>query len=189
MPWILAVLCGTCFCCSASTKEVYKDEVITVTETVRSLVPFSPHVGIYDTISIHVFEKTYKNVRGWKPYHLEIPQKNSILFVTGRDYDNGQATVYIVNLKTKKALSFPAHDSHIGSNICPKDKETEQGFEKVESVTGDKLVITAGSLDTRFRYFLDLKEAKFEKEEAEFLDASNGTTNRFVYINGKRPKN
>ena len=190
MPFCAAAFFAICICADASTKEIFKDDKVTVTETLHSYIPFSAHVGISDTISITVFGESYKNVRGYIPFYLTIPETDSILFVTGREYDDGQATVHVVNLKTKNEVHFPAYDSHIGSNIR---QTNDWCYEKVESVKDNKVIIDAGRnlngrMESRFRYYLDLKNAKFEKEEAEFWNSSSNTTNHYVYVGGKRPK-
>jgi hypothetical protein len=157
------VACVVGFSAKASTDIIYKDDKVTVTETLHSYIPFSVHVGVSDVISITVFGKRYKDVRGTAPYYLEIPGTNLILFVTGPDHNgSGKAVVHLVNTGTKAEVHFPAYDSHIGSNICLPEKQAE--FEKVESVTTNELVISAGFLDRRYHYYLDLKKPAFEKE-------------------------
>jgi hypothetical protein len=132
---------------------------------------------------LSAFGKTYSEVRGYIPFYIPIPEKKSILFVTGRDFDNGQATVHVINLETKKEIQFPAYDSQIGSNIRTNNTGTS---EVVESIDGNRIVIHAEGFRSTFRYYIDLSEPKFEKEEAEFRNSTLGTKNHYVYINGKR---
>src|ERR1051325_6532259 len=87
----LAVGLGTtlllCSCLATSKKVVYEDERVVVTERLSFyVIPPNVHAGS-DTISMRLFGKTYKEIRGTPPYYLEIPGTESILFVTGRDYD------------------------------------------------------------------------------------------------------
>jgi hypothetical protein len=185
MPFCAAAIFAFCICAKASTNVIYSDDKVTVTETLHSYIPFSAHVGISDTISIAVFDKTYENVRGYIPFYLTIPENNSILFVTGRDYDNGQAEIHLVNLNTKKEIHFQAYNSHLGSNIR---QTNDWCYERIESLKDDKVIISAGRTNCQFRYYLDLKNSKFEKEEAEFWNSFSDTTNRYVYVGGKRPK-
>src|SRR2546427_11930603 len=103
--------------------------------------------------------KTYKEVRGQAPFYLDVPGKDAILFVTGRTYDNGQATVHVLNYKTAKVSSFSAYDSSIGKGI------SSNGTERIESINGEKVVIPARFLDRQYRYYLDLGKPEFEKEE------------------------
>ena len=128
------------------------------------------------------FEKTYKEVRGQAPFYLEIPGKNAILFVTGRTYDNGQATVHVLNYKTGKEINFPAYDSNIGANI------SSGGAEQIETVNGEKVIISAKFLNRRYRYYLDLEKPEFEKEEGD-EPIHAGETNSHVWVNGKFPRN
>jgi hypothetical protein len=171
-----ALLCS----CTHSTKIAYQDDKVKVShkDTVNLVNVHASH----DEMWLVAFGKTYKEVRGQPPFYLEIPGKDSILFVTGRTYDNGQATVHVLNYKTGKEANFLAYDSHIGANI------SSGGAEKLESVDGQKVVISAKFLDRQYRYYLDLEKPEFEKEEAnEPIHA--GETNFHVWVNGKFPRN
>src|SRR5262245_57236562 len=55
-----------------------------------------------------VYGRHYAEVRGAEPCYLEIPQINSLLFVTG---GNGKAVVHMVNINSHKEINFPAYDS------------------------------------------------------------------------------
>ena len=124
-------------------------------------------------------------------FYLTLPKRNSILFVTGRNSNNnGQAIVHVVDLLTKREIQIPAYDSHIGENIRTNGAVTNGGqCEIVEKIDGDKLVIRAEGLlgGSSFRYYLDLRKPTFEKEEAEVRPPILGTTNHYIYLNGKRP--
>jgi len=168
--------------CVKTTNVAYSDKNISVSfkDTVNLVNVHASH-GYYE---MTVCGAKYSEVRGYNPFYLSIPEKDSILFVTGRDYDNGQATVHIVNLKTKTEIHFPAYDSHIGSNIRTNSPDMSEVVEKID---GSKIIIHAEGLDRSFRYYIDLSKPKFEKEEAEFRNSPLGTTNRYVYIEGKSP--
>ena len=182
----IVALCGLCSCVGPSTKEVYRDAQVNVTERTGWFF-LSPHMAS-STTSIFVFGKKYKDVRGYQPYYLEIPEKDAILFVTGPDHNgDGNAIVHLVNLKTKGEKHCCAFDSHIGSNIY---KQNGQQFEEVESVSGDKLVIRAGFSNARFRYHLDLAKPEFEKEEGMVPNrVHGGQTNLYVWPKGKALRN
>jgi hypothetical protein len=169
-------LCVLLCSCSRSARVAYQDEKVKVLRK-----------GTVNLMNVHAsaFGETCEDVRGQAPFYLEIPGKDSILFVTGRTYDNGQATVHVLNYKTRQEISFPAYDSQIGANIVSAAKANDQRFEKVESIDGDKLVIAAGFLDRRFRYFIDLNVPEFEKEEAIYPQRSLGLTNRYVIPHGR----
>ena len=168
-----------CSCLSTSKNVVYEDERVVVTERVSFyVIPPNVHAGS-DTISMRLFGKRYKEVRGTPPYYLEIPGTESILFVTGRDYDEGQATVHIVDLKTKKRFSFAAHDSHIGSDIG--------AGEFIEGLGDGKFIVSSERFNCRFTNYLDLKTKKLEKEAGVTWDSIIGT-NYYVFPRGKAPK-
>ena len=183
MKTIFAVLSCVALCsCSRSTKTAYEDDKVKVLH--KDTVNYANVHASHDEMWLVTFGKTYKEVRGQAPFYLEIPGKDSILFVTGRTYDNGQATVHVLNYKTGKEINFPANDSSIGQNI------STGGAEKIESVDGDKVVISAKFLDRRYLYHLDLQKSEFVKEEGIEPDpVHTGVTNSHVWINGKFPRN
>lgn len=168
--------------CVKSTKTTYSDQNVTVVfkDTANLLNVHASH-GYFE---LTVFGQQYDEVRGYIPFYIPIPEKKSILFVTGRDYDNGQATVHVINLETKQHIKIPAYDSHIGSNIRTNNTDSSEIVEKID---GDKIVIRAEGFDRSFRYYIDLAAKTFEKEEAEYRNSPIGTTNRYTYINGKSP--
>ena len=173
--------------CVKTTKVVYSDKDVSVTlkDTVN-LINVHASAGFFE---MTVCGAKYSEVRGWIPFYLTIPQKDSILFVTGRDYDNGQATVHVVNLKTKTETHFPAYDSRSGSNIRNTNNVDEFGnvemFENVENLNGDEVVIAAGASNIRYRYYLNLQKSEFEKEER--YPTNYSSTN--IWLNGKNPRN
>ncbi len=166
--------------CIKSTKPVYSDPNVTVVyKDTANLANVHASHGHYE---LTVFGKTYSEVRGYIPFYVPIPEKNSILFVTGRE---ARAVVHVVNLRTKAAVQIPAYHSHIGHNIRTNSTGASEWLEKVD---GNRITIHArGPVDDSYRYFLDLVEKKIEREEAEFRETTSGTTNREIYINGKPP--
>ena len=177
---LVALSCAALCSCARSTKVAYEDDKVKVLH--KDTVNFVNVHASHDEMWLVALGKTYKEVRGQVPFYLEIPGKDSILFVTGRTYDNGQATVHVLNCKTGKEINFPAYDSNIGANI------SSGGAEKIEAVNGEKIIISAKVLDRRYRYYLDLEKPEFEKEEGnEPIHA--GETNSHVWVNGKFPRN
>ena len=166
-----------------TTKNVYTDRNVSV--ELKDTVNFVNVHASHGYLEMTVCGVKYSEVRGWIPFYVPIPERDSILFVTGRDYDNGQATVHVVDLKTKNEIHFPAYDSHIGSNI----RNDKDSYEKVKSLNGNKLIISAGRTNCEFQYFIDLNKPEFEREESAFWGSTDGHTNYYIYPGGKRPSN
>jgi len=177
---LVALSCPILCSCSRSTRIAYQDTKVKVLH--KDTLNFLNVHASHDEMWLVAFGKTYKEVRGQAPFYLEIPGKDSIVFVTGRSYDNGQATVHVLNYKTGKAISFPAYDSNIGNCI------SSSGAERIESVSGDKVIISARFLDRHYRYYIDLTKPEFEKEEGN-VPIHGGETNLHVWLNGKSPGN
>jgi hypothetical protein len=169
--------------CVPETRVRHQDALVKVTE--KSTVNLLNVHASSDTATLTIWGQEFKEVRGRNPCYLPIPNSPLILFVTGRTFDGGQAVVHIANTSTHKTVSFPAYDSHIGSEI---GEPTKDRFERVASVEGDKLIIEAGFLDARYKYFIDVSKPKFERQEADFVDSASGKTTHYVYEEGKLPK-
>jgi hypothetical protein len=134
---------------------------------------------------IRVFGRSYSNPRGSGLCYLEIPEKNALLFVTGQQ---GSAIVHLVDLTTHKERHFPAYDSVIGHEIG-QHEDKASSYERVESVAGDVVVISAAGYHTRSKYFIDWKEPKFIREERDSLVFRSNTWKHAVFEGGKFPQN
>jgi hypothetical protein len=146
--------------CSNVTRERYHDDLVRVSE--HSTIHLLNVHSSTDTEILTIWGRDFKDVRGLNPCYLTITNRHLILFVTGREYDGGQAVVHLADTSTKEIRDFPAHDSKIGSNIGAS--ETNR-FERVLSVDGDKLVIEGAFLDNRYKYLIDLSKPRFERQE------------------------
>jgi hypothetical protein len=161
ISWCLPVLCLSLCACAHQTTTFYQDKGITVLE--KNTVNFTNVHASHDEVWLEAFGQTYKGVRGAAPYYLEIPGKDSILFVTSRGNDGREATVHILNLKTGNEIHFSALTSGIGKGIGLADGLGV--LEKVESVDGDRVVVNSRWHNREALYYLDLQQRLFEKEE------------------------
>ena len=152
--------------CGHSARVRYQDALVEVTE--RSTINFLNVHASSDTEVLTIWGREFKDVRGLNPCYLSITNKHLVLFVTGKSYDGGQATVHLADVSNKIIKDFPAHDSHIGRSIGAT--ETNQ-YERVARIDGDKLTIEAAFLKARYKYVIDLARPKFEREEADFEGA------------------
>ena len=180
---ILCALLGGCVAVPSS-KVAYHDDKVTVTGHTVFIYPWFSDTYSYSVLS--AFGQDYPDVRGSLPCYIEIPERNSILFVTGKE---GHAVVHIVDLQTKKERSCPAYDSEIGTCILPKDQVTDTSYEKVESITEDTLVLSAATYKRRFKHQIDLKQPRYIRQESEFFD--DFVEHKWVssvYEGGVRPK-
>ena len=180
LPAILVVVCGLCSGCVNSTKESYSDgKVVVLYHDTLNLVNVHASSGYFE---IQVLGKSFDYVRGWKPFYLQIPGKNWILFVTESGPENRRlATVHLADFDRKVINDIPAFDSSIGQNIrIPEPKI----FETVEHFDGRNLVVLTEFLDRRLLYYIDLEMGKFVKEEV-IWDLSKPQEVK-VYLEGKR---
>jgi len=144
---------GSLFLCSCVpiplSKVSYTDAKATVKCKSWWYCPW-PHAVVCEREVIRVCGVPYENVRGYRPFYLQIPGTNSILFVTGGD----SAVVHIVDLDTRKAHRCRTYDSSIGMDIG-------RG-EKIVSVENGVALIT-GPQGRKF--WIDLNKPRLVREE------------------------
>lgn len=165
--------------CGHSTHVRYQDDLVKVTE--RSTINFINVHASSDTEVLTIWGREFKDVRGRSPCYLRIPGRPMILFVTGRDFDNGQATVHLADTSSRRVVDFSAHDSRIGSNIGPPGTNW---YERVASVQGQQLAVEAAESNCHYKYSIDLATPSFEKEEQTVEDPATGNIIHHVYEHG-----
>ncbi len=172
------LLCG---CVPIPQSEVaYRDSKATVKD--RDVLYFPWPTIVAERSVINVCGHSYSHVRGAGPCYLEIPGKNTILFVTGGE---GSAVVHLVDMDTRKERHFRAYDSNIGKCIRPSTEAGKREYERVESAAGDTIVISALALNkSRYKYFIDLKQPKLIREERDFL-GYDGKWHHCIFEGGK----
>ena len=154
-------VCG----CAHENRFRYRDELVEIRE--HSTIQILNVHASSDTEVLTIWGRSFNDVRGLDPCYLRIPGQPLILFVTGRDYDNGKAVVHLANTATHEIRDFPAYDSHIGSSIG----QTGPSSERVTDVQDNILVIEAAGFERRSKYFIDLKVPRFIREEADHPSA------------------
>ncbi len=143
----------------------YHDDKVRISDGGILYFPW-PSMGPEWTV-YKIYGHRYSKVRGHWPCYLEIPGKNTILFVTGA---HGSAVVHLVDETSHKDRCFPAYNSFIGYSIGDSSNDR---YEKVESVTGDTIIISAASSGfqkTRSKYHLNLSKPCFIREERDQLE-------------------
>ena len=172
------LLCG---CLPIPQSEVaYRDSKATVKD--RDVLCFPWPTIVAEHSVLNVCGHSYSHVRGAGPCYLEIPGKNTIMFVTGGE---GSAVVHLVDMDTRKERHFRAYDSGIGNSIRPSTEAGEREYERVESAVGDTVVIAALALNkSRRKCFIDLKQPRFIREERDFL-GYDGKRHRCIFEGGK----
>ena len=94
--------------------ETYRQNNISAGELRSPFQSVFAHVGQYFYLTVD--GKTYKNVSGSAPFFLDVPELNSILFVTG-DETHGNVKFHIVNRETGHEIVISGAQSHFGADI------------------------------------------------------------------------
>ena len=177
---VILVIGGITLSFLAGGAETYRDKNVTAGEIETPLSAFSVHTS--PTKYLIVNGKTYKGIRGLKPYYLDITNLNSILFVTeGAKY---KTTVHVVNLQSKREIEFQGV-SGFGSSIGSPSKPGEKFSDYIENVQSNRITIATRSLDWKNTWVLNLESKQIEREEDFKYDAGGQVTNHSVYVNGE----
>ena len=170
--------------CMAKRTETYQDKNVSAQEKNPPLYPFNVHGS--KTTSLKLNGKTYDGIRGTPPYYLEVPELNSILFVTeGR---SGNVFFHVVNLQTREEIKINANESGFGGNIGLVVKPGEDGSDYVEKVESNRICLSKRSFNWKETTVLNLDARAVERLETLYFDANGQVTNRSVQTNPARPR-
>jgi hypothetical protein len=101
----------------------------------RSLsVPIGVHNSLYMPAGMSVLDRKFKDVAGFPPYYLELPEIDSVLFVT-----QSPATIHVANLKTRQLTSIKT-PYNFGRGICEPGLEADSAH-VMAGTNGETLII------------------------------------------------
>jgi len=149
-----------------------------VSKTKHSLESIiSPHVN---PINILIVDgKSYEHVRGLKRFYLQIPNTNSIVFVTDKDdYNDHSVTYHVFNMDTDEDIMIYAPNSVFGHTIGADNShdsvelETNGIIKLCNSVRFPKDVLTAHDKVYGFDtfYYLDLSKKAVIADKTIYYD-------------------
>lgn len=154
--------------------ETYRDQRIEAGELRRPLGDLAVHVSKTQYLSIN--GRTYTKVRGLKPYYLDIPELDSILFVT--DSKDKKVLFHIVNLRTANEISIDGGTSGFGWAIGSGRKRGENGADYIDDVQSNRLTIAKRSLNWKETWVLNLDSRRVDKHEVYIYDKDGNITNQ-----------
>lgn len=161
--------------------ETYRDKQVVAGQIRRPIYELAVHVSTPQFLVVN--GRTYKGVKGVAPFYLEVPQLNSILFVTEAA---GGITFHLVNVETKKAISIAGGDETFGGNIGGKQNTPDEPYgDFIEHADQNQIVAATRYPDAKKYFYLDLTSKKLSKVVYDAYDSSGHTTNHAVYINGE----
>lgn len=168
--------------CVQGHHEVYRDTHVVATQKHAPLYPLNVHGG--DTVYLRVGGRSYRNVRGTKPFYLELPQMHSILFVTeGQPY---KVTFHIVDLENKKEIDIDGDGSGFGWDIGSGRTAGAKFTDYVERVGTNEVVVATRSGRWKSVYTLNLKTKLLERTDTFYYGEGGQVTNHIVSTKGKR---
>jgi hypothetical protein len=151
----LAVFSIWAFAFKGKLVQTYKDPHVAAGDIWHPYNAISPHSGMSHYLEIDGM--IYRNVRGFAPYFMEIPQLNSILFVTTQE-DSGR--IHLINLATSKEIAIDGVGPFFGSHIGSIRKPGEDLTDYVVRVEDDNLVVATRSGTRVLQICLDLKNQR-----------------------------
>jgi hypothetical protein len=127
-----------------------------------------PHVN--EEHYLIVKGKTYRGVVGGPPYHLEIPELNSILFVTGNE-SHANVTFHVVNRQTGHDTVINAGKLHFGSDIGGPRKPGQADTDFVLATRPGEVTLASQGPEARVVIILDLLAHKIKDVTREPVKA------------------
>jgi hypothetical protein len=179
---LVVVLCLATFvlvaaiCVIGIKVEKYRDQTVRAGKVTRPWDLFLPHRS--RPTYLIVFSKTYRGVRGIRPYYLPVPELNSILFVT--ENPPFRVRFYIVDLQTKEATEIEAGTSGFGGNIGAPRPPGAYYTDYVRSANPNKLLLVERTDRWETITTLNLQKRAIEQIESLSFDAHGEVTNRWV---------
>jgi hypothetical protein len=164
--------------------ETYRDKHVVAGQIRRPIYELAVHVSKPQYLVIN--GRTYEGVKGTAPFYLEVPQLNSILFVTeaGRGI-----TFHLVNLETQKEISIAGGEKAFGGNIGGKQTNPDEPYRDfIEKADQNELVAATRYPDAKKYFYLDLTSRKLSKVVYDAHDVNGQLTNHSVYVNGELVK-
>jgi hypothetical protein len=158
--------------------ETFRDQRVRAGDIVTPLSLIAVHMD--NPHFLTVFGRTYRRVRGLRPFYLDVPGLDSILFVTGED----DQIFYLVDLKSKKVLRVNADKCGFGGHIGSFRGAGEPYTDFVDSATSNCVVVASQYPDAKKSFYLDFNAGKLQKVVYEKYE--NQVTNRSVYVDGNR---
>jgi len=169
--------------CYHPGKVVYQDSHVTALHSDAFLSSINVHGG--ERMSLRVGGIVYKNVRGAKPYYLDVPELSAIVFVT--EESESKATLHLVSNSNGKHLAIAIGGCDFG-NFTGRDiqggKAGAPGSNYIEFIGADTIRLVTRGYNWRSALKVNLKTKKTENEESVQFDDSGAIKSRF--LDGKR---
>jgi hypothetical protein len=151
--------------------ESYRDSKVRAGEVKGPFSDLLVHVSVPTYLT--VCGRTYSGVRGVAPFYLEIPELDSILFVTEDKADN--VTFHVLNLKTEREIAIDAGNSIFGGHIGGAVKPGHKNFaDYVESVHG-RIIRLVHDLSPFGKVVIDVNLDSARIEHQETLEFKGGS--------------
>ena len=162
--------------------EVYRDKYVIAEVEGPPILTGNLHGE--ETTYLRAFGKTYKRIRGSKPFYIDIPKLDSIAFVTEDRREHG--TLHLVNVQSKKETAVGLGEFSFGGCIGYEQFGRKRGDPSTDfvDVSGERLVLTSCEFRHKAAMTVNLASKSVERTETTYYDANGHVKQRWV--DGKR---
>jgi len=167
-------------CTAHGRTEVYRDKYV-IAEIESPTITFWNVHQADEITHLKVFGKTYKRVRGSKPFYIDVPKLASIAFVTEDRQEHD--TLHVVNVQSKKETVLALGEFSFGDHIGYEQFGRKRGepFTEFADVSDDKLLLTKCGRRGKATATVNLASKSIERIESEMYDADGHIKQRFVH--------
>lgn len=160
----------------------------------KGAVSYGSTVSLLGMISVHSASRHYievggrkhRNVKGNPPYFIDIPTKNSILFVTGSG-NSSEVELNFLNIGTKKLTKVSSWET-FGSEIGSSRTNGAPFTAYVKEISDSEAVLVTAYSDAKKYFYVDLTGKKLKEVVMEHLDASGDIVEQSTYVDGELVK-
>jgi hypothetical protein len=154
----------------------YRDNNVIAGKIESALAVFAVHASEEHYLTFG--ESTFRRVRGLKPYFMEVPQLDSIVFVT--EERPHHVTIYIGDLQTKAVMSINGDDCNFGAHI---GWVRGQGFYDYVELSSNVVTLVTQAFKRKETSTVDLRAKRVVRQDIFFYDANGFLVSHKMRVN------
>ena len=175
---VLALVSLLLASCAASRVKLFQDDIVTVEEADPPLLLLNVHGSSKRYLTVR--GETYGGVTGIAPFYLNLPELDSILFVTRQSGSAGRATIHVVKKRLNGAIEIDIGNDDFGGNIGLTRDAGGKFSDTIERIDSGRIWLVSRKLLTTRTIVLNLERKIVERTESVTLDESGHVKRHYI---------